>query len=77
MYDGCVVMFSINHKMQRIFSELINLRLDVVFTHGPQLFVKLGRYFMGAEVFNSLEGGMKKGFISLQTKHAVSFPLRE
>lgn len=29
-------------KALRIFSELIDLSLDVVFTHGPQLFVKLG-----------------------------------
>lgn len=40
--------------MRRIFSELINLSLDVVFTHGPQLFVKLGGYLMGAEVLHGL-----------------------
>lgn len=41
---------------ERIFSELINLCLDVVFTHGPQLFVQLGRDLMEAEVFHSLRG---------------------
>lgn len=35
---------------------MVDLCLDVVFTHGPQLFVKLGRYLMGAEVLDSLRG---------------------
>lgn len=39
---------------------MIDLCLDVVFTHGPQLFVKLGRYLMGAQVLNSLRGHKKK-----------------
>lgn len=33
---------------------MIDLCLDVVFTHSPQLFVKFGRYLMRAEVLNSL-----------------------
>lgn len=46
--------------LERIFSELVNLCFDVVFTHGPQLFVKLGRYLMGAQVLNSLRGMKRK-----------------
>ena len=43
-------------KSERIFSELINLCLDVVFTHGPQLFVKFGSYLMEAQVLDRLRG---------------------
>lgn len=35
---------------------MIDLCLDVVFTHSPELFVKLGGYFMGAQVLNGLRG---------------------
>lgn len=41
-------------RVSRIFSELVDLSLDVVFAHDPQLLVKLGRYLVGAEVLHSL-----------------------
>ena len=68
---------------------MIDLCLDVVFTHSPELFVKLGRYLMGAQVLNGLRGQKRKvskmtGSITekgrdmsakeqLSTNHTVSF----
>lgn len=46
---------------------MINLCLDVVFTHGPQLFVKLGRDLMGAQVLDGLRGqkqGVREAWVS-------------
>lgn len=52
---------------------MIDLCLDVVFTHGPQLFVKLGRYLMGAQVLNSLRGqkqSVREGILCVSEKRS-------
>lgn len=52
---------------------MIDLCLDVVFTHGPQLFVKLGRYLMGAQVLNSLRGkkqSVREGILCVSAKRS-------
>lgn len=42
-------------QKKRIFSELVNLCFNVVFTDLSQLFVQVCRNLVGAEIFNSLK----------------------
>lgn len=49
-----------NKNCERIFSELVNLCLNVIFTHSPELLVKLGRNLVGAQILHSLKEQKQK-----------------